>query len=168
MTISANFRESAYASETGRVPILLITIDHPDMPAPIYISTDPTERILELDEVVIYGTVSRGINFIFMPMRFKLPDDSDAGPGTMQIELDNVDRALTQTIRDIHTPIPFKVEMVMDNAKDTVDLVWPEYVLVNIQYNAATISGTLTLDNLVREPFPGLMFTPGTAKGVFL
>ena len=101
-------------------------------------------------------------------MRFKLPDDSDAGPGTMQIELDNVDRALTQTIRDIHTPIPFKVEMVMDNAKDTVDLVWPEYVLVNIQYNAATISGTLTLDNLVREPFPGLMFTPGTAKGVFL
>ena len=100
-------------------------------------------------------------------MRFKLPDDSDAGPGTMQIEFDN-GSALTQTIRDIHNLIPFKVEMVMDNARDTVDLVWPEYVLVNIQYNAATISGTLTLDNLVREPFPGLMFTPGTAKGVFL
>lgn len=168
MSISVNFREAGYASETGRVPIMLITFDHADMVQPIRISTDPTERILETDGLIVYGTVSRGEDFVFLPMRFKLPDDNDSGPGEMQIELDNVDRAMTQTIREIFSPISVKVEVVMDNAPDTVDLEWPEYVLTNIKYDATTITGTMTLENLIREPFPGLMFTPSTAPGVFL
>ena len=168
MSISLNFREAAYACETGRVPILLITFNHADMPAPIRISTDPTQRILETDTVIAYGTISRGNIFSFLPVRIKLPDDTDAGPGEMQLELDNVDRTLTETIREIFSPISVKVEVVMDNALDTVDLEWPEYMLTNIQYNATTITGTMTLENLLREPFPGLMFTPSTAPGVFL
>lgn len=168
MSISVNFRESAYASETGRVPILLITFSHVDMPTPIRISTDPTQRILETDADVIYGTVSRGNQYVFLPVRIKLPDDTDSGPGEMQLELDNVDRSTTQTIREIFSPISVKVEIVMDNALDTVDLEWPEYTLTNIQYNATTITGTMTLENLIREPFPGLSFTPSTAPGVFL
>lgn len=168
MSISLNFRESTYASETGRVPILLITFDHEDMIEPILVSTDATQRILETDEIVYWGTVSRGSNFIYFPMKLKLPDDTDSGPGAMQIEIDNVDRTLTETIRDIHTPLSVKVEMVMDNALDTVDITWPEYTLTNISYNSTTIIGTMTLENLIREPFPGLMFTPATAPGVFL
>lgn len=168
MSISVNFRESAYASETGRVPIMLITFDHDDMVAPIRISTDPTERIIETDELVAYGTISRGETFVYVPVKLRLPDDTESGPGDMELELDNVDRAMTQTIREIFSPISVKVEIVMDNAKDTVDLEWPEYTLTNIQYNATTITGTMTLENLTREPFPGLSFTPSTAPGVFL
>ena len=109
MSISVNFRESSYASETGRVPILLITFDHIDMVAPIRISTDPTQRVLETDELVVYGTISRGNTFAFCPVRIKLPDDSDSGPGNMQIELDNIDRGMTQTIREIFSPISVRV-----------------------------------------------------------
>ncbi len=168
MTISINFRESAYASETGRVPIMLITFSHADMLEPIRISTDPTQRIVETDTVIAYGTVSRGNTFVFLPLRLKLPDDTDSGPGEMQIELDNVDRAMTEAIRSIFSPINVKVEIVMDNAPNVVDLEWPEYVLTSIQYNATTITGTMLLENLVREPFPGLMFSPSTAPGVFI
>lgn len=168
MTISVNFRESAYASETGRVPILLITFDHADLVAPIRISTDPTERVLETDTQVVWGTISRGDTFAFFPVSIRLPDDTDSGPGQMQIELDNVDRAMTEAIREIHSPLSVKVELVMDNAVDTVDLTWPEYTLRNIQYNATTITGTMTLENLTSEPFPGVSFTPATTPGVFL
>lgn len=168
MTISANFRSSAYASETGRVPILLITFTHDDIVTPIRISTDPTQRVLETDEIVAYGTISRGDTFAFLPVSFRLPDDTDTGPGNMQIELDNVDRALIETIRSIQSPISVKVEIVMDNALDTVDITWPEYLLTGITYDASTITGTMSLENLMREPFPGVSFTPNTAPGVFV
>ncbi len=168
MSISVNFRSSAYASETGRVPILLITFDHADMDVPIRISTDPTQRVLETDEIIAYGTISRGDTFTFLPVSFKLPDDTDTGPGNMQIELDNVDRALIETIRTIQSPISVKVEIVMDNALDTVDITWPEYLLTGITYDATTITGTMSLENLMREPFPGVSFTPNTAPGVFV
>lgn len=91
MSVSVNFRSSAYASETGRVPILLITFSHDDIAVPIRISTDPTQRVLETDEIIAYGTISRGDTYTFLPVSFKLPDDTDTGPGNMQIELDNVD-----------------------------------------------------------------------------
>lgn len=168
MTISVNFRQSAYASETGRVAIMLITFTHADLVAPIRISTDPTQRIIETDEHIGYGTISRGETFVYLPVRLRLPDDSDSGPGEMQLELDNVDRGMTQAIREIFSPINVKVEIVMDNALDTVDLEWPEYVLSNISYDATTITGTMLLENLVREPFPGLSFSPSTAPGVFI
>jgi len=61
-----------------------------------------------------------------------------------------------------------KVEIVMDNAVDTVDITWPEYLLTGITYDATTITGTMSLENLMREPFPGVSFTPNTAPGVFV
>lgn len=167
MSISVNFREAAYASETARVPILLITFSHADMVTPIRISSDPTERLIVTDELVVYGTSSRGDDYAFLPMRFKLPDDGESGPGDMQIEIDNVDRGLIQTIREIFSPISVRVEIVMDNATGVVDVEWPEYMLTGIQYDATTITGTMTLENLTREPFPGVSFTPSTAPGVF-
>lgn len=167
-TVSLNFRKESYAAETGHVPIMLITFNHVEMAFPIRLSTDPTQRVVETDSIIGYGTISRGETYAFMPMRLKLPDDTDSGPGDMQIELDNVDRVMVATIRNIHSPLNVRVEIVMSNAIDTVDLVWPEYILTNIQYNATTITGTMTLENLTREPFPGLIFTPSTAPGIFL
>lgn len=166
-TISLNFRQAAYASETGRVPIALLTITHPDMAETLYISADPTQRIVVTDDAIIYGTVSRGNNYVFLPMSIKLPDDDDSGGGQMSLELENIGRELTEAIRTVSTPAKITVEFVMDNALDTVDVTFPEFMLSNITYNASTITMTLIVDDLTREPFPGLMATPGTAPGVF-
>jgi hypothetical protein len=165
--ISLNFRQAAYASETGRVPIALLTITHPDMAETLYISADPTMRITASSVGVIYGTLSRGNNYVFLPMTLKLPDDDDSGGGQMTLELDNIGRELTQAIRAVATPAKVKIEFVMDNALDTVDVLFPEYMISTISYNAATISMALVVDDLTREPFPGLMATPGTTPGIF-
>lgn len=167
MTISLNFRESAYAAETGRVPIVLMTFDHADLVTPIRISSDPTQRISVTDAEIIYGTVSRSNNYIFVPARIKLPDDTEDGPGEMTVEIDNIGRELTATIRSIFSPIEATIEIVMDNFPDTPDLTWPEYVLTNIKYDATTVTGTLTIETLTREPFPSLIFSPSVAGGLF-
>lgn len=169
MNVSLNFRQAAYASETGRFPIGLITISHDDLAEDILVSTDPTARLEEhtTDSQVVYGTVSRGKKFIFFPMRIKLPDDTDEGPGEMQIELDNVHRTYIETIRSISTPASFTVEFVMDNDLDTVEISWPEFQMVNARYNETLITATLKLETQEREPFPSGTFSPAYFGGLF-
>lgn len=167
--VSLNFRQSAYAAETGRVLIALMTITHDSLAVPIYISSDPTQRLTEYttDAEVIYGTVSRGINFIFLPVRIKLPDDSVDGPGEMTLEIDNVHRQYTETIRSISSPPKFNVELVMDDAPDVVDASWPEFLMTNVRYDASLITATLKLEMLEREPFPSGSFSPSYFPGLF-
>ncbi len=169
-TISLNFREAAFAPETGRVPIALITLSHSDLTDDIRISTDPTQELTEFttDTEKVYGTISSGKTYIFLPVRIKLPDETDEGPGEMQIEIDNVHRAYTETIRSVFTPVTCQIDLVMDNALDTIDASWPEFKLVNIKYNATTITGTLKLETLEAEPFPAGAFTPSYFPGLFL
>jgi len=168
-TLSLNFRQAAYAQETGRVLICLLTLTHEDLTEPIRLSTDPTQRIAEYttDTEVVYGTVSRGNTYLFLPMRIRLPNESDEGPGEMTIEIDNVHRTYTETIRSLVTPVICNTEIVMDNALDTVEVQWPEFAINNIKYNSTTITGTLKLELLEREPFPAGTFTPAYFPGLF-
>ena len=85
----------------------------------------------------------------------------------MQIEIDNIHRAYTETIRSVYTPVTCRVDIVMDNALDTIDASWPEFQLVNITYNATTITGTLRLETLESEPFPAGAFVPSYFPGLF-
>jgi hypothetical protein len=169
VSISLNFRQAMYASETGRFPIGLITISHEDLVDDILVSTDPTARLEEYttNTEVVYGTVSRGKKFIFFPMRIKLPNDTDEGPGEMSIEIDNVHRTYVETIRSIVTPALFTVEWVLDNALDTVEISWPEFQMVNARYNETLITATLKLETQEREPFPSGTFSPAYFGGLF-
>jgi len=168
-TTSLNFREAAFAQETGRCPIALITLTHEDLDDPIRISTDPTQELTELttDTQKVYGTVSDGSDYIFLPVRLTLPNDTDAGPGEMKLEIDNVHRSITESIRTIQTPVTCQVDLVLDNALDTVDASWPEFKLTNITYNATVVCGTLKLEMLNTEPFPSGSFTPNYFPGLF-
>lgn len=168
-SISLNFRAAAFAQETGRVPIALITLSHSGLEDDIRISTDPTQRIEELttDLQVVYGTVSNGLTYIFLPVRIKLPDDSEDGPGEMTLEIDNIHRAYIEAIRSIFTPVTCQIDIVMDNALDTIDASWPEFQLIHIKYDDSIITGTLTIETLVTEPFPAGTFVPSYFPGIF-
>ena len=78
-TTSLNFREATNAQETGRVPIALITLSHADLADDILISTDPTQELsgLTTDTEKVYGTTSDSKEYVFLPVRIKLPDDTD-------------------------------------------------------------------------------------------
>ena len=168
-TTSLNFRDAAFSPETGRVLIALITLSHIDLADDIRISTDPTQELTEFtsDTQKVYGTISNGKKYIFLPVRIKLPDDTDEGPGEMQLEIDNVHRAYTEIIRSVQTPVICRVDLVLDNALNTIEGSWPEFKLVDITYNATTITGTLRLETLETEPYPAHTFTPSYFKGLF-
>ena len=167
--IVADFLKDLYAQETGVVPILLVTITHEQLPEPIRLSTDPTQRIPEFTTAsrVVYGTVSRGQTFVFYPMSLTLPSDSDNGPKAMSIEIDNVHRDITVAVRSLFTPPKFNVEIITSDSLNTVVAEWPEYLLTNITVNASTVSGKLELETLTNEPYPSGTFNPSMFPGLF-
>jgi len=168
-TVSLNFKEAAFAQETGRVPIALITISHPDLTDDIRISTDPTQELEEYttDTEKIYGTISNGKTYFYLPLSIQLPDSTEEGPGEMQLKIDNIHQAFVETIRNIFTPAICQVDLVMDNALDTIDASWPEFRLTNIVYDATVITGTLKLETLETEPYPAGKFVPSYFPGLF-
>jgi hypothetical protein len=85
----------------------------------------------------------------------------------MTLEIDNIHRAYIEAIRSVFTPITCQVDIVMDNALDTIDASWPEFNLTQIKYNDTLITGTLTIETLVTEPYPAHSFVPSYFPGVF-
>jgi hypothetical protein len=165
--VSLNFRTQAWAQETGVVVICLLTITHDDLDEPILLSTDPTQRLYEYGADQVYGTVSRGDDYVFFPMSLKLPDDTDDGPRSMTIEIDNVGREYMETLRSISGQPKVNTEIVLSNDLDTVEAAWPEFLITHISANAGTVTMPLTMETLNNEPFPSMSFTPGSAPGLF-
>ena len=169
MNVSLAFRQAAYAQETGRVIIALITISHEDLADDIRISSDPTQELTEFttDTDKVYGTVSRGQTYLFLPVAITLPNDSEEGPGEMKLQIDNVHRDYMTTIRSIFTPAEVTVELLLDDDLDTVEAQWPAFELCNIEYDATVITGTLKLETYDTEPFPAGTFSPAYFGGLF-
>lgn len=166
-TLSTEFLRGAYAQETEICPVFLVTISHEDLSQPILISSDPTQRLSETASSVVYGTVSRGEQYVFFPFTLTLPSDEDDGPQNMSVEWDNVDRVITETLRGIEGPPIIKTEIILADAPDLVEATWPDFLLTQVTYDSSTIKGTLSNETLVREPFPALCFTPSYFPGVF-
>lgn len=165
--LSTDFLRGAFAQETGICPVFLVTIDHPDLATPILVSSDPTVRMSQTAEDVTYGTRSRGLEFVFFPFTLTLPSDEDEGPQNMTVQMDNVKRDITQTLRGLTSPPTVKTELILIDSPDVVEAVWPDFLLTQATYDASTIKGTLTVETLVREPFPALCFTPSYFPGLF-
>lgn len=154
-TVSSTFREAINGQETGEVFIALLTIDHDDLATPIRICGDAQD------------TVSRGNVFTAFPFQLTLPGEPESGPPTMRIIIDNVERTLVETIRNISTPPEVTIEVVLASAPDTVELSWFNYEMTTVEYNAFTITATLSIRTFDTEPFPGVRYLPSTHPGLF-
>jgi hypothetical protein len=166
--VSLNFRQNAYYSEEqGGIPICLITIEHEDLIEPIRISTDPTERLEEIESDIVYGTTSNSVEYYFFPCKLKLPDDKAGSLGTPSISFDNVNRDYVAAIRALSSAPTVSVAMIMSNALDDVEMTWPQFNMRRIHYDASTITAEMDFDTLRNEVFPNGSFVPSTAPNLF-
>lgn len=107
---SVGFIENA-VSETSSDPFLfLLTLTHPDLPAPMRFVRDMKDII------------SRGNTFTAFPFDIALPGASDGAPQPAQLAIDNVDQSIVQTLRALppDSPPSGLIEMIMASAPNTV------------------------------------------------
>lgn len=166
-SLSSAALKAMFSEETGDYPIMLLTIAHATLPTPVRVSSDPTQRLSATDTEVVYGTVSRSTQYIWIPFQLTLPGESDDSTPRAAISIDNVSRELTSVIRNLDSPPTVGMELVMASSPDVVEAAWPDFDVSPIDMDELSISGTLTLDLLIGEPFPGGTMTPGYFPALF-
>ena len=164
-TVSLTARTAFNAETTGEVPVFLITVDHDDLATPFRFSSDPTTR-LSVDPLS-YGTVSLGVTYNFLPIGMVMPDDSDEAPPAFRITIDNVAREMVPLLRSVDTPATVTIEMVLASDPDTIEVSWPEFDLIQADYDAQSVIIDLAIDSLVTEPYPFGRFSPSGFGGLF-
>jgi hypothetical protein len=156
--VSLEFIAAVNAQETDEAFIVLVTIDHPDLPEPVYLNNSGA------------NVVSRTLTFLACPFQPTLAEDSDDGPPVAKLIIDNIDRGLVATVREAAAggvaPV-VTLELVKASAPDLVEAEFTDFEMRDITYNALTIEATLTLESLFKEPACGYSFTPTYFPGLF-
>ena len=153
-TLSTAAYSSINAQQTGEVFHVLLTIENSGgMPIRM---TDNTEDV-----------VSRGTTFIAYPFALELPSDEAGNISQARLSIDNVARALVDEVRTLAEPLVLTIEVVAASTPDTVEYSAADYTLKNVTYDALTISGTLTQENYLSEPYPKDIMSAATFPGQF-
>ncbi len=163
---SNTFNQETYAQESEQVFIVLLTITSDELAEPIYISSDPYERLESLG-VDVYGCTSNGNDFIFLPFEISLPRDDKTGTVSAKISIENVDRRIIETVRTITKPVNLKIQGVLSGDVDFIELEYDNFRLSNVNYDVMTVDGDITFDYWGLEPFPSGRFTPSGFPGLF-
>lgn len=154
MTITANAVESANASATDEVWLMLLDITHPDLSEPI--------RVVNNNENI----TSNGNLYIAYAFSVELPGDNDDVP-RVQLRIDNVDRVIVDSIRAIDTrPATAILRVILASAPDDIIAEF-NASLQTVDYDQYEVTGTFGTEAILSEPFPGHTFTPSSHPGLF-
>jgi hypothetical protein len=158
-----------YAQETGDWPIQLLTITHPALISPLYLSDNPMTRTSDANGQPYYKTTSNGIDYLFLPFELSLPDDDSEKIQTAKLTLDNIDLSIVQAVREMGTtPAQVTIALVMQSAPDTTVMSIGPLAMRDVTYDATAVTATLSFEQILNEPFPGDLVSPSTLPGVFL
>lgn len=154
-TVSGLTRQALYAAETGEAFLILLTISHPQLVAPIRVTSDGVD------------TSSRGNSFIAFPFELVLPDDQESKSPRARLIIDNIDRQIVSAVRSLTSSPNILIEIVRAAAPEVVEAQFIDFKLVNISYDSHVVQGDLTLEDFTAEPFPAGSFSPNLFPGLF-
>lgn len=136
--------------------VVLITIDHPDLPDAIRVTSEAED------------TVSNGNTFISYAFQIVLPDEPEKGQSPAgRIQIANVSREILDNMRAISGPATFDMAVVRRSAPDVVEGSWPTFKLRSLPYDDLNISGELTLDDLYMMEYPADSYLPAYFPALF-
>ena len=165
--LSPDLLAQMYAQESDTDVILLLTITGPGIDGAIRVCDGWTQRLSETAEDVVYGVVSRGHNFSFIPMELTLPSDIDGESPRCRLIVHDAMRVITPAIRQVSQTLTAIIEIVSRDSPGVVEIEFPEFKMASVSYSADQISADLTLESDTQEPFPAGLFTPAGFPGLF-
>lgn len=157
--LSLNARLAQDAPHSAAIEMALILIEHPELEAPIRLSTDNTERLST--DPLMYGTRSswRGSNpvtepFLWIIASSVLPGDAEDAPASAQIALENLDAEMVQLVRSFTDPATISLAVVLAETPDLIEAEWTGLQLVSADITAGEIVLSISRDEVELEPFP--------------
>lgn len=155
MTVTPATQSDMFASETGEGLLILLTIDHDDLSAPIRVVNNNV------------NIESRSNTYIAFPFTIILPSDNPESPPTARLEIDNVSREIGETIRSISSAPTVLIEVVRTDDFDTLEMSFPQLKLRNVRFDASKVVGDVLSEDIQLEPYPSTTFNPSNSPGLF-
>lgn len=153
--LSTGARQAIFAAESGEAFIILLTFTHESLATPIRVGSDSVD------------TVSRGQAYIAYPFDLTLPDDDEGRAPRARLVIDNVDRQIVASLRNLATSPVLTLEIVRAAAPDVVEAVFHDFRLRNVRYDSHVIEADLTIEDFTAEPYPAGSFCPSLFPGIF-
>jgi hypothetical protein len=154
LTIAA--RRAIYAPETGEVFLVLLTITHPSLPAPI--------RVVANSEDI----VSEGLTYQRFPFEVTLPPESEDSPPSVKLRIANADREIVRAVRSVSgEAMKAELRVVLASSPDVIEAGPYEFTIRQPTFDASFVEATLRFEEILSEPYPADAFTPSRFPGLF-
>lgn len=153
-TLSTEALRSAHAENTDEVWLVLLTITHADL-------DEPLRFVNNMESVT-----SRGRVYVAFPFEIVLPTEDPEEIGEAQLTIDNIDRRIVTTVRDLSSPPRVTLEIVLASSPGTVEASFSGLVLRDVDYDATRVTGTLRYEDIMTEPV-SVEMTPSRFPAMF-
>jgi hypothetical protein len=161
---SMSLRRAAFGEQTGEVPVVLATITHPDLVAPVRLSSDPTVRLSV--EPLRYGTISNGETYEFVMMSAVLPDQIRGQSPRASLVFENVAADSAKILRSITSPARISIDLVLASSPDVVEESDTDLLATRGGYDADRITLDISREPFTAEPWPSGRMTQARFPGL--
>lgn len=153
MPISEELKQDAWQNASD-LPLILLTISHPSLSEDICVANNKI------------NIPSNGIDYIGFPFDITLPDSKEDSQPNAKLTICNVSREIGQAIRLISTPPSVTITIVRQDTPDIIEAQFVGMRLNNVKYDMMTVTADLEFEDLTREEFPSLKFSPSIFRGI--
>lgn len=165
MTLSTRTKTALMQQETGDCDIVLMTISHPSWGNRVLRFSTHSTTLLRIDDdtnLPIYGTISRGNEYLYVPVQVSLPNSADEQPPEAHIIVSNISRELSPYIKLVDKEPPkITIEVVNTGTPDTVEMAFEDLDFATTTWDANSIDIKIVNDIASSEAVPYLRFSLG-------
>ena len=156
-SLSTAAKNAIFAQETSSAFLLTLTIDHDDLDDPLRFVNDNQDITFDGDVYTAY------------PFLIDLPADTGEEISRVTLTIDNVDRQIVETIRELTTAPSVDLEVLHQpyGGSATKEAGPFSFTLKDSVYDVLVVTGTLSYEDILDEPFPGDTFSPPDFPGLF-
>lgn len=170
-TISQAALDAIFSTESQEDLICLVTIFDPSTDNSTVLARLSNSWTTRLDDSsdsdIVYGVISGGYQFIYLPLQITLPTEEEANAPRASLVLYDATQHLVPIIRTLNGQPKVQLDLVLTSNPDTVEVSYTDLFLSSITYNANEIRADLAAVNYALEPFPTHSFTPQYFPGLF-
>lgn len=167
--LSMNARRAATDRTSAEVEVVLIVIEHPELDAPIRLSTDPTERLSV--EPLLYGTRSSWMGaedpYLFVLASAEVPSDLEDAPATASIRLELIDPSIARALRSVTSPATAHLAVVLASSPDLIEMEFRDMRASGASGSAEQASIEISRRPIEDERIPTDRFTRDRFPGLF-
>lgn len=171
--LSLNQRLALDAQASDEIEVVLFRIDHPDLAAPIRLSTDNTEVLSE--DPLIYCTRSTWSGadpatdpYLWIVASALLPSDLEDAPSAAQIALENLDSEMVELLTSFTAPATVDMAVVLASSPDTPEAEWAGLQILAADIDAGAITLSLSREEIEAEYFPTMRMNRDRFPGLHL